>query len=71
MSQQKEYTIIIDGYSCTGNYALPRQLGTYSAASSKAACRKALKHNGFDMKYWNSSQCTYWGCKVYAILQEE
>lgn len=61
-----QYNVVMDGYTCTGNSAPIRQLGTYSASSPKAACRKALKENGFNMKYWNSSKCTWWGCEVYA-----
>ena len=61
-----EYHVTIDGYVCQGNSASGECLGIYAAASPKAACRKALKENGYDMSYWESASCAWWGCKVRA-----
>lgn len=63
---KEEYTVYIDGYSCTGNYAPGQFLGTYTATSPKSACRKALVDHNYDMQYWKSSTCTWWGCQLYA-----
>lgn len=68
-NKSKKYHVTVDGYVCTGNFASTEYLGTYTASSPRAACKKALKDNGYDMSYWDGSRCTWWGCKV--IAEEE
>lgn len=62
----KTYCVIMDGYVAQGNSSPHEYLGEYTATSPKAACRKALKDHGYDMQYWESSSCSYWGCKMTA-----
>ena len=65
-NKSKKYHVTVDGYVCTGNFAHAEYLGVYTASSPRAACRKALKDNGYDMRHWDSSRCTWWGRKVTA-----
>ena len=64
--KMRTYRVEMEGYICTGNCALGKYRGIYSATSPRLACRKALKDNGYDMKYWDYSSCSWWGCKVTA-----
>lgn len=62
-NKQEEYEVFIEGFICAGNSSPGKYLGIYCATSPKAACRKALKNNGYDMNYWDSSRCTWWDVK--------
>lgn len=66
-----KYKIMMEGYTATGNCCSDRYLGEYSGSSFRNACRKALKEKGYDMRYWNSKDCSFWGCRLYEIVRKE
>jgi hypothetical protein len=65
------FEVWVEGYAATGNIAKAQQLigrhGTplWEAPTFEEACVKALRALGWDMKYYDKKENSYWGCTFY------
>lgn len=63
----EEYEIWVEGHAIGGDRGKAQRIGNikYGSPTFEMACRLALEKNGWEMKFYNKENNTYWGCRFF------
>jgi len=65
-----EYEIWSEGYIATGESGGAVLHGVETAATFQKACNTLATKNGAFAKYYNATDLTYWGCKLFSSREK-